>query len=333
MHHALLVILVLAHAPRAQQLSQAKAKKPQQLIELMEKLSRRFQETERGIAARKDTGEAVKALVVAAERLTTDARITASPATRRAAQTLRRRISGLNSKPLDRAARRVLLDSVRASCIACHVIARKDPAGFPATRNTIWGKVKVLRQDGTARANGADVAVFVDNIAKPELAGPSRIPPRVSQRAQAFHPRVLPVVVGTVVEFPNDSRVFHNVFSLSKTRPFDLGIYRAGQTRRVRFDCTGLVRIYCNIHPKMTANVLVLQNTCFAVTNRDGVFVITGVPDGNHRLRAWNEYGGSKSAQVQVKDKSTLRQDLEIRETKRTLTHKNKFSKRYRKKY
>jgi hypothetical protein len=156
----------------------------------------------------------------------------------------------------------------------------------------------------------------------------------MSQKGQRFLPRVLPVVQDTEVRFPNDDAVFHNVFSLSKPKPFDLGVYSQGATRSVTFPETGLVRVFCNIHPQMTASILILANPWFAVTDPGGLFVITDVPDGTWSFRAWHELGGGETVPVTVAGGVALRIDPAIRETSRVLQpHKNKFGQPYRGKY
>ena len=95
-------------------------------------------------------------------------------------------------------------------------------------------------------------------------------PGRVSmdQRGEQFVPRVLAITVGTTVEFPNNDRTFHNVFSLSRVRTFDLGRYRPGRTGRVTFDRPGEVPVFCDIHSHMSAYILVFSHPFFAVTGR-----------------------------------------------------------------
>jgi plastocyanin len=114
----------------------------------------------------------------------------------------------------------------------------------------------------------------------------------LSQRNLTFYPRVLAVRVGTTVEFPNDDRVFHNVFSFRDGKHFDLGMYPVGTTRRVTFDQPGLSRLFCNIHPNMAAYVYALETPYFAVTDKSGAFTIPAVPLGSYRFAAWRP-GGS----------------------------------------
>jgi plastocyanin len=110
----------------------------------------------------------------------------------------------------------------------------------------------------------------------------------MDQRNESFVPHVLAVSAGTVVEFRNSDRTYHNVFSLSKPRPFDLGRYAAGASKTVRFDRPGVVRVFCDIHSHMNAFVLVFAHRYFAVTAPDGSYRIDGVPPGTYTLAVWH---------------------------------------------
>jgi plastocyanin len=111
----------------------------------------------------------------------------------------------------------------------------------------------------------------------------------LDQRNETFVPHVLAVTVGTTVQFPNSDRVFHNVFSLSKARRFDLGRYPRGQSRSVRFDRPGVVRVFCEIHSHMSAFILVFAHRFFDTTDGAGRYRIEGVPPGTYTLAVWNE--------------------------------------------
>lgn len=111
----------------------------------------------------------------------------------------------------------------------------------------------------------------------------------MDQRDQAFVPHVLAITVGTTVDFPNSDLTFHNVFSLSKTKSFDLGRYSRGKSKSVRFDRPGVVQVFCDIHSHMRAYILVFAHRYFAVTDRAGAFSIGRVPPGTYTLAVWHE--------------------------------------------
>ena len=112
---------------------------------------------------------------------------------------------------------------------------------------------------------------------------------RMDQRNERFVPHVLAIVAGTWVDFPNDDKTYHNVFSLSKTQEFNLGRYAAGHSKAVRFENPGIVRVFCEIHSHMSAFILVFAHRFFAVTDDDGRYRIDGVPPGTYTVVVWNE--------------------------------------------
>jgi hypothetical protein len=131
--------------------------------------------------------------------------------------------------------------------------------------------------------------VYLDSVpGAGELPPPSGTP-RLEQLNERFVPHVLPVLKGATVEFPNRDPVFHNVFSLSSTRTFDLGRFPKGESKSIRFPKAGLVQVFCHIHSDMNAVIMVLDNPLFAVPNFQGHYVIEGVPPGEYRVVAWHE--------------------------------------------
>ncbi len=135
----------------------------------------------------------------------------------------------------------------------------------------------------------------------------------MDQRNETFVPHVLAVTTGTVVDFPNSDGIYHNVFSLSKTRQFDLGRYAAGRSKSVRFDRPGIVRVFCDIHSHMNAFILVFSHPYFAVTDPEGRYVIDNVPPGTYQVIAWNEGTTSASRSVTVPDGATADADFRMR--------------------
>jgi plastocyanin len=112
---------------------------------------------------------------------------------------------------------------------------------------------------------------------------------RMVQKKESFVPHVLPIVAGTTVDFPNEDSTYHNVFSLSKTKPFNLGRYAAGRSKAVLFDQPGIVRVFCDIHSHMSAFILVFAHRYFALTDEDGRYRLPNVPAGSYTLTVWNE--------------------------------------------
>jgi plastocyanin len=124
------------------------------------------------------------------------------------------------------------------------------------------------------------------NLPRPTL--PAK-PPTMSQKDRLFVPAVLAIPVGATVEFPNEDPFFHNVFSYSKVRSFDLGRYPKGESHGVRFDEPGIIPIFCEIHYSMRAYIHVLETPYFAVSDVHGKFAIENVAPGDYEIHAWQE--------------------------------------------
>jgi plastocyanin len=135
----------------------------------------------------------------------------------------------------------------------------------------------------------------------------------MDQRHQTFVPHVLAITVGTIVEFPNSDGFYHDVFSLSKTARFDLGRYPAGQSKSIRFDRPGIVRVFCDIHAHMNAFILVFSHRFFAVTDDEGRYEIDDVPPGTYNVIAWNEGTASAPRAVTVPPDGSAEADFTVR--------------------
>ena len=191
----------------------------------------------------------------------------------------------------------------------------------------------------SAPASPADVVVWLEPIepdGKPIVSAVE--PPRgvqLIQRNKTFEPHVIVVPVGTVVQFPNRDPFFHNVFSLFDGKRFDLGLYEAGSSKPLRFDRPGVSFLFCNIHPEMSAVVVVLQTPYFAKSDRTGRISIAGVPDGRYRLRVWYERSAPEDLRkldraVEISAGTRALGELRVPEDPNaTLAHKNKYGQDY----
>ena len=146
----------------------------------------------------------------------------------------------------------------------------------------------------------------------PRSAFDDRDPGRavMDQRNETFLPRLLAVQTGTTVDFPNSDSTYHNVFSLSRARRFDLGRYAAGKTKSVRFDRPGVVRVFCDIHSHMSAFIVVFNHPYFRVTDADGRFRIDNVPPGTYTVIGW--YEGEARTQRSVTVTAGAAADLDL---------------------
>ena len=131
--------------------------------------------------------------------------------------------------------------------------------------------------------------VYLESAPQPAFEASEQRRARMDQRDERFVPHVLAIVAGTWVDFPNDDKTYHNVFSLSKTQEFNLGRYAAGHSKAIRFEQPGIVRVFCEIHSHMSAFILVFAHRFFAVTDDEGRYRIDGLPPGTYTVVVWNE--------------------------------------------
>ena len=129
-------------------------------------------------------------------------------------------------------------------------------------------------------------------------------PARMDQLGQKFVPRVLAIVAGQEVEFHNSDNVFHNIFSYSPPKKFDLGRYPKGKSRSVKFVKAGAVQVYCDIHSDMRGDIIVAPTRRFALIGPGGAFRIQDVPPGNHTVKVWLG-SGTRESSVQVPERGT----------------------------
>jgi hypothetical protein len=155
-------------------------------------------------------------------------------------------------------------------------------------------RIRVYEEPGSTTAKPraddhpfANVVLFLEAV-----PGGRELPrgaPEMRQLGERFMPHVLPVIAGSTVRFPNDDPIYHNVFSLSRARTFDLGRYARGSSKDVVFQSAGLVQVFCHIHADMSGYILVLGNPYFVQPEENGQFSLDGVPPGEYRLIAWHE--------------------------------------------
>jgi plastocyanin len=198
----------------------------------------------------------------------------------------------------------------------CLLMAPLAAAGRPpAQLGRITGVVHLVALNGTALRSGAypsrqvnrktpdpseiaNVVVFVKDAPAEPVLPVTRA--SISQRDEAFVPRVTAITRASTIEFPNFDPYFHNVFSLSRGATFDLGRFRNGEKRERTFPHVGMIKVYCHIHSEMAATIMVFDHHLYATPAADGAFAIEGVPPGAYRLSAWHERIGETTQAVKV---------------------------------
>jgi plastocyanin len=159
---------------------------------------------------------------------------------------------------------------------------KDNPEPPKPRRGSLTGTVQL-----EGRGGGDFAVVTLTPIGRKAISVPTvRV---IEQRGRQFAPRVLVVPVGSLVSFPNFDPVFHNVFSTSEAKPFDLGLYKTGNTREVQFDREGVVRLGCNLHANMSAFIVVASAPHYTVSDNSGSFRFKSLSPGKYQLRVYSE--------------------------------------------
>ena len=204
----------------------------------------------------------------------------------------------------------------------------------------VTGQVTIADASGAKRASrDVSVVFWLTPLVGEDQASAradGKLPhPALVQKNKVFTPHVLAVQVGAQVDFPNRDPFFHNVFSLFDGQRFDLGLYEAGSTRGIRFNRAGICYIFCNIHPQMSAVVVVVDTPYFAVSDSQGEVVVPNVPPGPYQLHLWEEHCATNtldalSRQITLSENATSLGNIHIQETDQPVsTHLNKYGKPY----
>ena len=193
------------------------------------------------------------------------------------------------------------------------------------------GKISKLHRAGEAVLWLVPVGTPVAP-ASPE--NPEARRPQLIQRNKTFEPHLLVVPVGSVVEFPNRDPFFHNVFSLFEGKRFDLGLYEAGSSRKVRFDKPGISYIFCDIHPEMSAVILALPTPYYGISDSRGQVVMPKVPAGRYALHIWYEAAlpeqlNAMTREIEVSDNTSTLGVIRLSAASLQLAHQNKYGQDY----
>jgi plastocyanin len=205
--------------------------------------------------------------------------------------------------------------------------------GVPARGGTLYGTVKAQPKPELAeRAGGGGGKYdsrqfkFVDTIKYDQIKDfivyiegtmtnvtfATPVKDVITQKDAMFHPHVMPVVVGTEVRWPNKDDIFHNVFSISDAKNFDLGLYKDPEIGKVTFDKSGRVDVFCSIHSQMNCVILALENPFFAATDGKGAFRITNIPAGAYKVKAWHERLPGQVKEITIPAEGEVRVDFVV---------------------
>lgn len=212
---------------------------------------------------------------------------------------------------------------------AAYLMATASIYAGGAIEGVVTVKSKGLFGKEGAKGDASNVVIFLEEIQQPNPNGKAS----VVQKGKQFQPRVLPIVMGGVVEFPNEDPFNHNVFSPTPEYKFDLDYYGTGKSKNVRFAKSGAVRIYCNIHSNMVTDILVVPNPFFAKTGKDGRFKISNIPAGKYTFVAWQPTGASERRGIVIADGKTINVSFDVEESVFSIKHKNKYGRAYDKEY
>lgn len=164
-------------------------------------------------------------------------------------------------------------------------------AAAVANAAVVSGSVRIVDSKSEAvqkRRDYSGVVVWLERTDGSPVAATPRTYV-MEQRRKTFLPHVLAITAGSTVDFPNFDPIFHNAFSNFAGQPFDVGLYAPGTSQKVRFRRDGIVRVFCNIHPTMSAVIAVLHTPYFEVTPLSGSFTLPDVAPGRYRLRVFHE--------------------------------------------
>ncbi len=196
----------------------------------------------------------------------------------------------------------------------------------------VSGTIDISAAAGSSRAeqSGSDIVVWLEPVRS--LSSVTLKPQRAQllQKDKMFHPHILVITAGSTVDFPNADPIFHNAFSTFNGQVFDVGLYPPGTSQAVHFRRPGIVRVFCNIHPSMSAIILVLDTPYFTKADRDGQYHLSDIPPGEYELHVFDERAtaGQESQMVLTvaPETDTIAPRLHLSEAGYVhLPHKNKY--------
>lgn len=203
-----------------------------------------------------------------------------------------------------------------------------------AWSSTVSGRIEVSLAPKASRVRErslSDIVVWLEPVRPATAVTVEPEHAQLLQKDKMFHPHTLVITVGSTVDFPNADPIFHNAFSTFDGQIFDLGLYPPGTTESVHFRRPGVVRVFCNIHPSMSAIIVVVDTPYFSKVDRNGGYQLHNVPSGSYQLHVFDERAttGSDSDALVTVDEAraeTTVPPLHLSEAGYVqLSHKNKY--------
>ncbi|NTU57578.1 MAG: hypothetical protein HGB00_01445 [Chlorobiaceae bacterium] len=182
--------------------------------------------------------------------------------------------------------------------------------GFALMASKAYSNGAITGTIGTdIEKNKENAVVYLKGVSGP--ASPKTV--TIEQHHLKFIPKVTTIPVGSTVVFTNHDKIYHNVFSVSEAKKFNLHTYDPGKAKQVTFERQGVVNLLCNVHPEMSAWVVVTENRYAAVTDKGGNFTISDVPPGTYEIAVWSEkLKPQESSKVTVTDGNSTKMDIKL---------------------
>jgi plastocyanin len=193
----------------------------------------------------------------------------------------------------------------------------------------VSGTLEVILKGEKKKDDLSSAVVYLDQL-KEAATTPAEMKKdfSMSTKNKELSPRAMAIPIGAKVAFPNYDPIFHNIFSVSAPNEFDLGLYKGGASKSHSFTKPGIVRVFCNVHPQMSATIVVVNSPYLTKADKSGNFDLGEIPDGTYMLRAYTEEGQTEQ-KIQVSTTPlNVKLSIDGRNFKK-LKHKNKFGKDY----
>jgi len=199
-----------------------------------------------------------------------------------------------------------------------------------AQAHEVSGTVQVVLKGDKKKQDLSGVVIYLENtgVSSKTAGSFSKREFEMATRNKQFQPRSLAISAGAVVTFPNLDPIYHNIFSVSAPNQFDLGLYKGGENRKKSFGAPGIVRVFCNVHPQMTATIIVSGTPYFTTADKQGNYSLGNIPSGSFLLKAYSEEGQS-SQKIDVRDQPLTVALIIDGKSFKKVPHKNKFGKDY----